>query len=225
MAPRCESPAAARNRGPILEVLRAWLPEGARVLEVACGTGQHAAFFARALPGVTWQPTDRDDGLFDVVEAWAREEGVAAPCPPRRLDVTADDWPAGPFDAVFAANLIHIAPWEVCRGLLRGAAQGLRPGGALLLYGPFRLDGRHTAPSNEAFDASLRARDPRWGVRDLAEVEALGASHGLVRAERIAMPANNQIVVLRREDPDADYSKAASASPSESPSSRDTTSR
>jgi len=193
-----ESPAAARNRGPILEVLRAWLPERARVLEVGCGTGQHAAFFAREMAGVDWQPSDRDDALFDAVRGWAREEGVEARRAPVRLDVTDDAaWPAGPFDAVFSANLIHIAPWEACQGLLRGAGRVLREGGLLLLYGPFRVEG-HTAPSNEAFDADLRARDPRYGVRDLEAVAAEAASHGLVVETQIPLPANNRVVVLRR---------------------------
>lgn len=194
-----ESPAAARNRGPILEVLRAWLPERARVLEVGCGTGQHAAFFARELSGVDWQPSDRDDALFDAVSRWAREEGVAAARSPLRLDVTdAAAWPVGPFDAVFSANLIHIAPWEACQGLLRGAGRILREGGLLLLYGPFRVEGRHTAPSNEVFDADLRARDPRFGVRDLEAVAAEAAPHGLVLEMQIPLPANNRVVVLRR---------------------------
>jgi len=192
-APLPESPAAARNRGPILEVLREWLPENARVLEVGCGTGQHAAFFARELPGVDWQPTDRDDAMFDAVAGWAEVEGVASP---RVTDDAA--WPAGPFDAVFSANLIHIAPWEACQGLLRGAGRVLRPGGLLLLYGPFRVEGRHTAPSNEAFDADLRRRDPRYGVRDVEAVAAEAAPHGLILETQTPLPANNRIIVFGR---------------------------
>lgn len=198
MAPRCESPAAARNRGPILEVLRRLLPAPARVLEVGSGSGQHAAFFARALPHVDWQPSERDEELLAAIAGWQREEGVPAPRDPIRLDVTGDDWPPGPFDAVFSANLIHIAPWETCLGLLGGAAHRLREGGLLVLYGPFREEGRHTAPSNAAFDESLRARDPRWGVRDLGEVAAEAARRGLVLRERVPMPANNRIAVLHR---------------------------
>ena len=195
---RLESPAAARNREPILAVLRARLARPCRVLEVGSGTGQHAAFFARALPHVAWQPSERDNSLFPSIEAWAQAEGVEAPLPPIRLDVSGDDWPPGPFDAVFSANLIHIAPFEACQGLVRGAGRCLPPGGLLLLYGPFRLEGRHTALSNEAFDRELRARDPRFGVRDLAEVEGEAARHGLEPIQRVPMPANNQLVVLQR---------------------------
>lgn len=192
-----ESAAASRNRLPILEVLRERFEAPARVLEIGSGTGQHAACFASALPHLDWQPTDRDESLFASIEAWARREGVARPLAPLTLDVTSDEWPPGPFDAVFSANMIHIAPWEACVGLLRGAGRCLRPGGALVLYGPFRIGGKHTAESNEAFDRDLRGRDPSWGVRDLERVEAEGTVHGLSPAERIPMPANNQIVLLR----------------------------
>lgn len=195
---RRESPAATRNREPILEVLRARLGSPATVLEVGSGTGQHAAFFAASLPHVVWRPSDRDEELFPSIEAWAVREGVASPHEPVRLDVTGDAWPAGPFDAVFSANLIHIAPWDACRGLVRGAGLHLRLEGLLFLYGPFRIGGRHTAPSNEAFDESLRARDPRFGVRDLEAVEAEAAPHGLVLEERVEMPANNQIAIFRK---------------------------
>lgn len=195
----CDAPAARRNRGPILEALRRLLPARGRVLEVASGTGQHAAFFARSLPGIAWQPSERDEALLGSIAGWAREEGVPEPLPPLHLDACSEDWPEGPFDAVFSANLVHIAPWRTCCGLLRGAGRCLRPGGLLILYGPFRVGGSHTAPSNQAFDASLRARNPDWGVRDLDELEAEAARHGLVGTERMAMPANNQVVVLRRQ--------------------------
>ena len=195
---RRESAAAARNRGPILEVLRGYLNAPGRVLEVGSGTGQHASCFARALPAIEWQPTDRDDALFDSIRAWAAHEGVARPLAPQLLDATGSEWPEGPFDAVFSANVVHISPWEVCLGLLDGAARVLRPGGHLFLYGPFRIGGRHTAPSNEAFDQDLRRRDPSWGVRDLERVQAEAAARGLVLVERVAMPANNQTLVFRR---------------------------
>lgn len=198
---RRESPAAARNRGPILEVLRGRLRGPTRVLEVGSGTGQHAAFFARSLAELDWQPSERDAGLFDSIRAWAVHEGVARPRPPLRLDATAEAWPEGPFDWVFSANVVHIAPWEVCLGLVRGAARSLGPGGELLLYGPFRIGARHTAPSNEDFDLDLRRRDPAWGVRDLEAVEAEAARRGLVLVERVGMPANNQTLVFRRAAP------------------------
>ena len=191
-------PAASRNTEPILGVLRESIPGPARVLEIGSGTGQHAAHFAAALPHLDWQPSDRDDDHFESIRAWAAETGVADPRTPILLDVTGDAWPAGPFDAVFAANVIHIAPWEVCEALLRGAAECLRPGGRLLLYGPFKIEGRHTAPSNDSFDEDLRARDPRFGVRDLERVAAEAATRGLAFEERVAMPANNQIAVFRR---------------------------
>lgn len=193
-----ESPAARRNREPILAALKALLPEAARVLEVGSGTGQHAAWFARHLPGVRWQPSDRTDELFGTIEGWARHEGVPSPLAPIRLDVTEESWPAGPFDAVFSANLVHIAPWSACEGLLRGAGRCLRGGGLLVLYGPFRIAGRHTSPSNAAFDESLRARDGRFGVRDLEAVEAVAAEQALRQVRRLALPANNQLVVFQR---------------------------
>ncbi len=190
------APAAERNRGPILEVLRRVLPAGARVLEVASGTGQHAAYFAEHLD-VRWMPTDADPASLPSIQAWRGEvaDRVAAPIV---LDTTTDPWPDVAIDAVFCANMIHIAPWEATPGLFRGAASRLPPGGLVVLYGPYRRGGAHTAPSNEAFDASLRARDPRWGVRDLEAVVAEAEAHGLALAEIVEMPANNLTVVLRR---------------------------
>jgi 2-polyprenyl-3-methyl-5-hydroxy-6-metoxy-1,4-benzoquinol methylase len=195
---RLQSPAAERNRGPILEVLRRVLPLSGTVLEIAAGSGQHAVWFARALPGIDWQPSDVSAEALASIAAWRDEEGPANLRAPVRLDVTGEDWPeAGTFDAIFCANMIHIAPWQACLGLLRGAGRHLSPRGTLVLYGPFRIAGEHTAPSNAAFDLDLRRRDPSWGVRDLDEVAREAERHGLVLEERVAMPANNQTVVFR----------------------------
>jgi cyclopropane fatty-acyl-phospholipid synthase-like methyltransferase len=173
------------------------MPAGARVLEVASGAGEHAMFLAAALPGVRWQPTDRDPEALASIAAWRDQAGLANLAPPLRLDA-ADlaTWPAGPFDAVVCINMIHIAPWAATEGLMTGAGQGLTPGGRLFLYGPFLEADVKTVPSNLAFDESLKARDPAWGLRDLAEVSTLAQAQGLSLAERIAMPANNLVVVF-----------------------------
>jgi len=186
---------ADRNKDPILDVLRRVLAPTARVLEIASGTGQHAAHFAGAEPGWTWQPTDADDTLLPAIAR--RCAGLPSVRPPSRLDVLA--WPAMPdrFDAVMCANMLHIAPWSACPALMRGAASVLARGGVLVLYGPYLVDGEPTAPGNVAFDASLRARDPQWGVRPLAAVAAEAAAAGLALEDRIAMPANNLTLVFR----------------------------
>jgi SAM-dependent methyltransferase len=191
------APATERNRGPILEVLRPLLREGALVLEVASGTGQHAAFFAAAMSDIVWQPSDVDPANLASIEAWRAEAAAANLRAPLQLDATADAWPVDRADALFCANMIHIAPWAACEGLMRGAARLLGEGALLFLYGPFLL-GARTAPSNLKFDASLRSQDPAWGVRDLDEVTALAAASGLRREAVIAMPANNCSVVFRR---------------------------
>src|SRR5579871_3429728 len=187
----------ARNRQPILDVLGPRLAPGMRVLEVASGAGEHAIFLAAALPRVSWQPTDRDDGALASIAAWR----VAANLPnleaPLRLDAAdVATWPAGTFDAIVCINMVHISPWAATEGLMAMAERLLTPGGRLILYGPYLEADVPTAPSNAAFDESLKARDPAWGLRDLADVAALAARHGLVRAERIAMPANNLIVIF-----------------------------
>ncbi len=199
MSPAARSaPAAARNREPILRVLRDILPRPALVLEIASGTGEHAAWYSDALPAVTWQPTDRDQEALDSIAAWRDATGLANLLPPLWLDASADIWPIARADVVVAINMIHIAPWAATLGLVAGAGRVLTPGGLLFLYGPFREAGVHTTASNAAFDADLRARDPSWGVRDLDEIAALGREHGFMPPERIAMPANNLSVVLRR---------------------------
>jgi SAM-dependent methyltransferase len=196
---RRHAPATLRNREPILGVLRELLPEGARVLEVASGTGEHAAAFARALPGVTWQPSDVDPGALASIEAWRKEAGAPPNLRPAiALDAAAPPWGMGPVEAVVAINLVHIAPWPTVEGLFEGAAQSLGQGGVLFLYGPYRFDGAFTAPSNAAFDASLRAEDPAWGVRDVADLTELALLSDLAREAVVAMPANNHVLVFRR---------------------------
>ena len=191
------APAVARNRDPILAVLRRVLPVSGSVLEVASGTGEHAVHFAAALPGLAWQPTDIDADALRSIAAYRRSAQLPNLLPALELDAAAPPWPVARADAVVAINMIHIAPWAAAQGLMAGAARVLAPAGVLYLYGAFKENGRHTAPSNAAFDASLRASDPEWGVRDLAEVAALAATHGLDFAERIAMPANNLSLVFR----------------------------
>ncbi len=196
--PRHFSPAAARNRDPILAVLRRVLPPRGLVLEVASGTGEHVAHFAAALPALEFQPSDRDAAMFSSMVAHAVAAAVENVLPPLPLDVTAPTWPVAHADAILCINMIHISPWRASEGLMAGARRILPAGGVLYLYGPYRIDGRHAAESNAAFDAALRAQDPEWGVRDLAEVTALAAHHGLSLAETVAMPANNLSVVFRR---------------------------
>ncbi|MET0340480.1 MAG: DUF938 domain-containing protein [Polyangiales bacterium] len=186
-----------RNKGPILEVLREVLPARGVLLEIASGSGQHAAHFAAHLPGLTIQPSDFDPALVESIRAYQQEAGPNLR-PPVRLDVEESDWGVGTVDAIFCANLIHIAPWSCCEGLLAGAGRHLAQPGVLVLYGPYRIDGAHTAESNAAFDASLRGRDPRWGVRDLEEVVRTAEGAGLTLHKRVAMPANNQCVVFAR---------------------------
>jgi SAM-dependent methyltransferase len=193
------SPATARNRQPILEVLRPRLAADARVLEVASGAGEHALFLAAALPGVRWQPTDRDSDALASIDAWRTASGLENLAAPLRLDAAElSTWPAGPFEAVVCINMVHISPWAATQGLMAGAGRVLAPGGRLFLYGPYIEARVATAPSNLAFDESLKGRDPAWGLRDLAEVEALAAGQGLAFAERIAMPANNLIVMFEK---------------------------
>jgi len=195
---RLHAAATERNREPILAVLRRVLPSRASVLEIASGTGQHAVFFAAALPATRWQPSDVADECLASISAWTASTGCSNVAPPVRIDVTEEPWPVGTFDAIFSANLVHIAPWAACVGLMRGAGDHLSSGGFLIAYGPFKIGGEHTAPSNAAFDADLRLRDSAWGVRELENVADEARAHGLALEERVAMPANNQILIFRR---------------------------
>ncbi|HEY0418244.1 MAG TPA: DUF938 domain-containing protein, partial [Acetobacteraceae bacterium] len=184
-----------RNRDPILAVLRRCLPPRGLVLEVASGTGEHIAHFARALPRLDFQPSEADAGRRASINGWsAGLENIRAAV---ALDA-AGDWPVQAADAVLCINMIHIAPWQAAEGLVRGAGRVLPQGGLLYLYGPFRVGGAHTAPSNAAFDADLRATDPRWGVRDLEAMAELAARQGFGPPEVEAMPANNLSVMFRR---------------------------
>ena len=192
------SPAAERTRGPILAELQRVLPAHGLMLEIASGTGQHAAHFAAALPGWRWLPSDSDADALASISAWC----VATPnvMPPMQLDVAAPAWPGVPaqVDAVFCANLLHISPWATTPALMQGAARHLAAHGLLLLYGPYVEDGVATAPSNLAFDADLRARHPGWGLRNLADVVAQAHAAGLRLQARVALPANNLLLVLAR---------------------------
>lgn len=190
------APAAARNRDPIREVLAPVLPATGTVLTIAEGTGEHAVHFATGFPNLTWQPTDRDEAALESIAAWcadARLPNLRGPLP---LDVTHPVWPVTAADAITCINMIHISPWEATLGLFAGAARLLAPGALLYLYGPYRFDGQFTAPSNEAFDQSLRSRDPRWGIRDVRDLEA--AASGFALRDTITMPANNHSLVFRR---------------------------
>lgn len=193
--PRRFAPAAARNRDAILAVLRRVLPASGLVLEVASGTGEHCAHFAAALPGVTFQPTEPEAEGRASCDAWCGSLANVRPALP--LDVMAADWPVPRADAVLCINMAHIAPWAATHGLLRGAARRLRTSAPLVLYGPWILPGVETAPSNLEFDASLRARDPDWGLRRLEDLVAAAGSD-FAAPEVIAMPANNVTLVLRR---------------------------
>lgn len=192
------SPAAERNKQPILDVLAHVLPADGVVLEIASGTGQHVVHFAQGLSSLAWQPSDPDRQMLPVLEARVRLAGLANIRQPQPLDVREQPWPVASAHALVCINMIHIAPWEATAALWRGAGALLPPGAPVVLYGPYRIGGAHTAPSNEAFDLSLKARNPQWGVRDLEAVADLAAAQGFSLVERIAMPANNFTLVFRR---------------------------
>ena len=204
---RLDAPAFHRNHQVIVDVIERFLAgRSGDALEVGSGTGQHVIEFARRFPEITWWPSDLSDAHLASIDAWRAHSGLPNIRPPQRIDVSDPAWgdalkgeggPA-PLLAVFCANVIHIAPWRVAAGLVAGAARALGTGGMLFLYGPFKRRGRHTAPSNEAFDHSLRQRDPDWGVRDVEAVEALANRAGLSLAEIVDMPTNNFTLVFKR---------------------------
>ena len=192
-------PAAERNKGPILDVLARVLPERGVVLEVASGTGQHVIHFAKALSGLTWQPSDPDAELRESIAQRVEEERLANVNLPIDLDVARLPWSLKAADAVLCINMIHVAPWPATLALLQGAKALLPVQHVLYLYGPYRRFGRHTSASNEKFDADLRAHNPEWGLRDLEVVSEVAARAGFALAEIVDMPANNFSVVFRRE--------------------------
>ncbi|WP_082400173.1 DUF938 domain-containing protein [Citromicrobium sp. WPS32] len=199
MSAKRESPAAQRNREPIADVLADVLPERGIVLEMASGTGEHVVHFAKRFAHLDWYPSDPDAEARASIAAHVAQAGIANVMPPLALDAAASEWPLDAADAIVCINMVHISPWQATEGLFAGAARLLPPmDGPLFLYGPYLEREVETAPSNLAFDESLRARDPRWGLRDLANVDALAKRHGFTRTLRVAMPANNLIVVYRK---------------------------
>ncbi|HVU52269.1 MAG TPA: DUF938 domain-containing protein [Polyangia bacterium] len=190
--------ATQRNREPILQVLRGVLPSAGLVLEIASGTGQHVAFFAPAFPALRWQPSDASASHLPSIAAWSAASGAANIAPPVLLDVEREPWPVTRADTIVNINMVHIAPWSATEALFRGAARVLSPAGLLYMYGPFMRGGRHTAPSNQAFDERLRGEDPRWGLRDVDELERVATAAGFAPAELVEMPANNLSLVWRR---------------------------
>jgi SAM-dependent methyltransferase len=198
--PKLHHPHVARNREPILAVLKRLLPARALVLEIASGSGEHAAFFAQALPSVSWLPTDIDAKALASIAAFRAEACVPNLLAPVRLDVMAESWPVKRVNAVVCNNMTHISPWAASQGLMAGAARALRPGGVLYLYGPYKIDGKHTAASNAEFDGYLRQQNPAWGIRDLGDIRELGTRHKMTLTETVPMPANNLSIILRREE-------------------------
>ena len=196
--PRLYHAHVARNREAILAVLRRALPPRGLVLEVASGSGEHAAYFAKSLPAVSWQPTDPDASALASIAAHRAAVDLPNLLAPVRLDTISAPWPIERADALVCINMIHITPWAVSEALMAGAERTLPAAGILYLYGPYQIDGRHTAPSNQEFDAWLRTQNPQWGVRDLGAVTELAARHGLALAETVPMPANNFSIVFRR---------------------------
>jgi SAM-dependent methyltransferase len=192
------SPSFLRNRDPILAVLARVLPEGGTVLEIASGSGEHAVYFAAALPSLLWQPTDLDPVALRSISTHRATARLPNVRPPLQLDASAHSWPVEHADAVVVINMLHISPWRAAEGLMAGAGRVLRPGSVLYLYGPYKENGIHTALSNAVFDESLRARNPEWGVRDVADLTELARAHGLSFAERVGMPANNLSLIFRR---------------------------
>jgi len=197
-AGRLHSAPAERNTAPICGVLARLLPPDGSVLEIASGTGQHVVAFATSFPGLRWQPSEIDPELRRSIELRTADAGLGNVAAPIELDVTRLPWPVPTADAVVCINMIHISPWRATTALFQGACQVLPEGGLLVTYGPYQVDGRHTAPSNEAFDASLRARDANWGIRDVADVRAAAREQGFRLEDRVAMPANNFVLVFRK---------------------------
>jgi hypothetical protein len=198
---RRSAPAALRNREPIAEVLREWLPASGLVLEIASGTGEHAAYFAQAFPNLEWQPSDVHPDAIGSIAAWRSEVALSNFLDPIILDAASPDWPIDRADAVLSINMVHISPWTAALGLIDGAARLLSSDGPLILYGPWIEAGVETAPSNLAFDTDLKCRDPEWGLRRLEDFAAAAAERGLKLEQTRAMPANNMMLLLHRSGP------------------------
>jgi hypothetical protein len=196
---RLVSPSAERNKGPIAEVLQPVLPESGCILEVSSGTGQHVVHFARVMPHLVWQPTERDRECLRSIAAWSAFEGLANVKPPLALDVHDEVWPAGQLDAAVCINMIHIAPSSATGALFRGASIILNSGAVLVLYGPFCPGNQHTSPSNEAFDRHLRAQNSGWGIRNLDDVAETAAKERFDLEEVCLMPANNLTAIFRKQ--------------------------
>ncbi|MEE4454589.1 DUF938 domain-containing protein [Novosphingobium resinovorum] len=194
---RRQAPAAARNRDPILSVLREVLPLSGHVLEVASGTGEHALHFAAAFPDLVWQPSDPDPDARASIAAWREDAALPNLQAPLALDA-AGEWPALRAQAVLCINMVHISPWSATEGLMAGAAAALESGYPLVLYGPYRREGHPLEPSNAAFDESLKRRDPRWGLRSVESVRACALDCGLAFDRLVEMPANNLVLVFRK---------------------------
>ena len=195
---RLTSPSAARNKEPIATVLSQVLPRSGLVLEVGSGTGEHVVHFARVMPHLGWQPTEQDEECLRSIRAWAAVETTANVLQPLYLDVIDAQWPIEAADAIICINMIHIAPWAVTQGLLRGSSRILPPAGLLCLYGPYRVGGKHSSASNRAFDAQLRAINAKWGVRDLDAVSNEARAFNIELERTFEMPANNLIAVFRK---------------------------
>ena len=192
------APAALRNREPIAEVLGDWLPTSGLVLEIASGTGEHVAYFARAFPSLDWQPSDVEPVALASIESWRREANVANLRSPVELDASSPDWSIASADAVLSINMVHISPWASALGLIAGSARILPSGGPLILYGPWTKGEVETAPSNLAFDADLKRRNPEWGLRLVEDFAAAAEKAGLALQDQREMPANNRMLLLRK---------------------------
>lgn len=195
---RRHAPAVARNRDPILAVLRGALPSSGLVLEIASGTGEHAVHFARAMTGLDWQPTDPDAAARASIEGWRETERLPNLLAPLELDAAAQDWPVGSADAIVCINMVHISPWQSALGLMAGAGRLLTAGAPLVLYGPYRRAGHAIEPGNAAFDEDLKRRNPEWGLRLLEDVADIAAVRGLDLEQVISMPADNLSLVFRK---------------------------
>lgn len=196
---RLSSPSALRNRGPIFDLLRDVLPTGGTVLEIASGSGEHITHFATLMPGLVWQPSDPSPDARASIQEWVRAGAITNVLTPLDIDTSSEAWPIERADAMIAINMVHISPWAATLGLLKGAGKLLPSGGALVLYGPYRREGRPLVASNADFDADLRSRNPAWGIRLLEDVASAAKQFGLAITSVVEMPANNLGVVFRRQ--------------------------